>query len=41
LGNAFYPAKLGDGFFTTQSIQHNADICLMQNTACALPGEYP
>ena len=26
LGNAFYPAKLGDGFFTTQPVQHNADL---------------
>jgi hypothetical protein len=26
LGYAFYPAKLGDGFFTTQPVQHNADL---------------
>jgi hypothetical protein len=26
LGYAFYLAKLGDGFFTTQPVQHNADL---------------
>jgi hypothetical protein len=26
LGNAFAAARFGDGFFTTQPVQHNADL---------------